>query len=60
VHWGLEDPSRKNGSRQENSDGFSATIKTLERRIGKLLDSNAKIMDKVSLGKLLVELDAVC
>jgi len=59
VHWGLEDPSRNNGSQQENSDAFSATIKTLERRVGKLFDSYTKTMDKVSLGKILVELDAV-
>lgn len=53
VHWGLEDPSRLNGSEAEIIDAFDAALATIIRRTNAFLNLRA---DQLSTEQLQAEL----
>ncbi len=52
IHWGLPDPSRVTGNKEEIAAAFYETIKTLEDRIGQLLAHDLESLTKVEIAAL--------
>lgn len=46
VHWGLEDPSKLQGSEAEIADAFRATIGIIEQRVESLIELAQKSADQ--------------
>lgn len=45
MHWGLEDPSKLEGSEQQLADAFNVTIDLIEARVNRLIDIAASPKD---------------
>ena len=49
AHWGLQDPSRLDGSDEEIAEAFRRTMKILSSRIKILLNTKLDAMDQIDL-----------
>ena len=58
VHWGLEDPSKREGTEQEMADAFNKTIDIIEKRVAALSTLSKKQLDKAALKEALLKLGA--
>jgi protein-tyrosine-phosphatase len=58
VHWGLEDPSKLEGSEQEKAEAFNNTIDIIEKRVAALAELAEKNLDKAALKEALSKLGA--
>ena len=58
MHWGLEDPSKLEGSEQEKADAFNNTIDIIEKRVEALAELAEKNFDKAALKDALSTLGA--
>lgn len=58
VHWGLEDPSKLEGSEQEKAEAFNNTIDIIEKRVAALAELAEKNLDKTALKEALSKLGA--
>ena len=58
VHWGLEDPSKLDGSEEQKAAAFRATIEEIKQRVGALLNMHCDPEDQVTLKKALTLLGA--
>jgi protein-tyrosine-phosphatase len=58
VHWGLEDPSKLEGSEQEKAEAFNNTIDIIEKRVAALAELAEKNLDKAALKETLSKLGA--
>ncbi|MBB3048220.1 arsenate reductase [Litorivivens lipolytica] len=58
VHWGLEDPSKVDGSETEKEQAFMACIDEIERRVSKLATLAVEQHDRESLRNALAALGA--
>ncbi|NKX19063.1 arsenate reductase ArsC, partial [Alteromonadaceae bacterium A_SAG5] len=58
VHWGLEDPSKLEGSEQEKAEAFNNTIDIIEKRVVALAELAEKNLDKAALKEALSKLGA--
>ena len=58
VHWGLEDPSKIEGSEQEKADAFNKTIDIIEKRVAAIAELAEKDLDKTALKETLSKLGA--
>lgn len=58
VHWGLEDPSKMQGSEQAIEAAFNTTIKQIEQRVKSLLALAPLMNNKEQLRSALNELGA--
>ena len=58
VHWGLEDPSKLEGSEQEKAKAFNNTIDIIEKRVAALAELAEKNLDKAALKDALSTLGA--
>ncbi len=58
VHWGLEDPSKLEGSEQEKAKAFNTTIDIIEKRVAALAELAEKNLDKAALKEVLSKLGA--
>ena len=59
MHWGLEDPSKIEGSEQEIAAGFQSTIDEISLRVQALLALDFEILDEISLKRAMQQLGAV-
>ena len=59
VHWGLDDPSKLQGSEVEISEAFRATIEQIKQRVEQLVNLDVDVKDKVALKAALANLGAV-
>ena len=59
VHWGLEDPSKIEGSEQEIAVGFQATIDEISLRVQALLALDFEAFDVISLKRAMRQLGAI-
>ena len=48
AHWGLEDPSKLEGSEQEKAEAFNNTIDIIEKRVAALAELAEKNLDKTA------------
>ncbi|MEM1143896.1 MAG: arsenate reductase ArsC [Pseudomonadota bacterium] len=53
VHWGLPDPSRIEGDDSAREDAFDAVIKTIERRLARILSHKTEHSSADALSGLL-------
>ena len=58
MHWGLEDPSKLEGSEQEKAEAFNNTIDIIEKRVAALAELAEKNLDKTALKEALSKLGA--
>ena len=58
VHWGLEDPSKLEGSEQAKAEAFNNTIDIIEKRVAALAELAEKNLDKAALKEALSKLGA--
>lgn len=58
VHWGLEDPSKVEGSEEEKEQAFMACIDEIERRVARLATLAVEQHDRDSLRDALAALGA--
>lgn len=58
LHWGLEDPSKIEGSDAQKAKAFRATIAEIEARVQRMLAYNFKGMDADVLRNTMAELGA--
>jgi arsenate reductase len=58
VHWGLEDPSKRDGTEQEKADAFNKTIDIIQKRVAALAKLAEKNLDNAALKQALVALGA--
>lgn len=58
VHWGLEDPSKHEGTDQEKADAFNRTIDIIEKRVAALAELAEKQLDNAGLKAALLTLGA--
>ena len=59
VHWGLADPSRMAGTKEEVATAFRQTIKLLQRRLRSLIAAEPQSLDSEQLSALLMRLGEV-
>jgi len=59
IHWGLEDPSKLEGSEQETAIAFQTTINEIKSRIQALLALDVENIDTASLKHAMQTLGAV-
>ena len=58
VHWGLEDPSKLEGTEEEKAKAFNTTIDIIEKRVAALAELADKNLDKAALKEALSNLGA--
>lgn len=58
VHWGLADPSKFVGTRDEISQAFNSTIKEISRRVEQLLSLQDELSDQQALRAALMKFGA--
>ena len=58
VHWGLEDPSKLEGTEEEKAKAFNTTIDIIEKRVASLAELADKNLDKAALKEALSNLGA--
>lgn len=58
VHWGLEDPSKLEGTEEEKAKAFNTTIDIIEKRVAALAELAEKNLDKAALKEALSTLGA--
>ena len=58
VHWGLEDPSKLEGTDQQKADAFRTTILQIKQRVADLLDIDCDPEDQQALRQALSTLGA--
>ena len=58
VHWGLEDPSKLQGTEEELAQAFRNTIEEITQRVKQLANLNIDLNDKDALKSALATLGA--
>ena len=58
VHWGLEDPSKLQGTEEELAQAFRNTIEEINQRVKQLANLNIDLNDKDALKSALATLGA--
>ncbi|UTW59411.1 arsenate reductase ArsC [Kordiimonas sp. SCSIO 12603] len=58
LHWGLEDPSKIEGTDAEKAEAFRATIREIERRVERMLAFDFSSMDQAALKAAMAEMGA--
>jgi len=56
VNWALQDPSKVNGSEQQQAQAFNRTINIIEKRLRLLIESQPEKLSKVELKKTLASI----